>query len=164
MLYYVNDVVIIYNVNACNLYADDTLLCCRGSTLHESRNNLRKCMSDIQQWYDKNRVVINASKPNAMLVTTRNKIAQLNEWDLDVFLCDDILIQIDCADYLGIKLDQHISWNNQVNNLNARKLVFKISRLHRLKPILPTHIMVKIYNGIIILLTPSRMYRYRCHD
>ena len=93
-------------------------------------------------------VFINASKSNAMLVTTRNKIAQLKEWDLNVFLGDDTLIQIDCADYLGIKLDQHISWNDQVNNL-YKKLFFKISKLHRLKPILPTHILVKIYNGII---------------
>ena len=41
-------------------------------------------MSDIKQWYDTNRLVINASKSNAMLVTTRNKIAQLKELDLDV--------------------------------------------------------------------------------
>ena len=38
------------------------------------------------------------------------------------------LVQIDGIDYLGVKIDETISWNKQTDNILCKKLVFIICR------------------------------------
>ena len=47
-----------------------------------------------------------------------------------------------------VKIDETISWNKQTDN-KCTKLVFIISRFSRLKHILPSHMLMLIYNSII---------------
>ena len=54
----------------------------------------------------------------------------------------------DCIDYLGVKIDETISWNKQTDNI-CKTWVFIISRFSRLKHILPSHMLMLIYRSII---------------
>ena len=67
-----------------------------------------------------------------MLATTRQRILHINDNNLDVHIGDYKLVQSDCIDYLGVKIDETISWNKQTDNI-CKKLVFIISRFSRLK-------------------------------
>ena len=58
------------------------------------------------------------------------------------------LVQCDCIDYLGVKIDETISWNKQTDNI-CKQLVFIIYMVSRLKHILPSHMLVLIYSSII---------------
>ena len=73
-LIYVNDINRDVHLGACNLYADDTLVYCNGSTMSELKHNIQQCVSDIHEWYDQNKLVINKSKSSFMLATTRQRI------------------------------------------------------------------------------------------
>ena len=66
---------------------------------------------------------MNESKSNVMLVTTR---------------------QAECIDYLGMKIDENISWNAQTDSL-CKKLVFIVSRLTRLRKVIPSYMLAYIY-------------------
>ena len=57
-LIYVNDINRHVHLGACNLYADDTLVYCSGSTMSELKHNIQQCVSDIHEWYDQNKLVI----------------------------------------------------------------------------------------------------------
>ena len=57
-------------------------------------------------------------------------------------------MQSDCIDYLGLKIDETISWNMQTDNI-CKQLVFIISRFSSLKHILPSHMLMLIYSSII---------------
>ena len=83
-----------------------------------------------------------------MLATTRQRILHIDNNDLDVHIGDYTLVQSDCIDYLGLKIDETISWNMQTDNI-CKKLVFIISRFSRLKHILPSHMLMLIYSSII---------------
>ena len=131
-LIYVNDINRHVHLGACNLYADDTLVYCSGSTMSELKHNIQQCVSDIHEWYDQNKLVINKSKSSVMLATTRQRILHINDNNLDVHIGDYKLVQSDCIDYLGVKIDETISWNKQTDNI-CKKLVFIISRFSRLK-------------------------------
>ena len=76
-------------------------------------------MSDgnIHEWYDQNKLVINKSKSSVMLATTRQRILHINDNNLDVHIGDYKLVQSDCIDYLGVKIDETISWNKQTDNI-----------------------------------------------
>ena len=41
---------------------------CSGITMSELKNNIQQCVSDIHEWYDQNKLVINKSKRERNLV------------------------------------------------------------------------------------------------
>ena len=126
-LIYVNDMNRHVHLGACNLYADDTLVYCNGSTMSELKHNIQQFVSDIHEWYDQNKLVINKLKSSVMLATTRQRILHIYNNDLDVHIGDYKLVQSDCIDCLGVKIDETISWNMQTDNI-CKQLVFIISR------------------------------------
>ena len=105
-------------------------------------------MSSIKEWYNKNQLVINTSKSNLMLVLTKQREVFTNIPNIDVYLGVDRLTQLSCLDYLGVKLDAHLTWNAQMDAV-CKKLVFTISRLSRLKNVLAMHILIYIYQSIV---------------
>ena len=147
-LIYVNDINRHVHLGACNLYADDTLVHCNGSTMSELKHNIQQCVSDIHEWYDQNKLVINKSKSSVMLATTRQRILHIDNNELDVHIGDYKLVQSDCIDYLGVTIDETISWNKHTDSI-CKQLVFIISSVSRLKHILPSHMLMLIYSSII---------------
>ena len=105
-------------------------------------------MSSTKEWYDKNPLVLNTSKSNRMLVLTKQREVFTNIPNIDVYLGVDRLTQLSCLDYLGVKLDAHLTWNAQINAV-CKKLVFTISRLCRLKNVLAMHVLIYIYQSIV---------------
>ena len=116
-LIYVNDINRHVHLGACNLYADDTLVYCSGSTMSELKHNIQQCVSDIHEWYDQNKLVINKPKYSVMLATTIQRILHIDYNNLDVHIGDYKLVQSDCIYYLGVKIDETISWNKQTDNI-----------------------------------------------
>ena len=109
LLYYVNDINMYVDLGACNLYADDTLVYCSANNINELQECTQKCVTAIKEWYDNNRLVINASKSSIMVVTTNQREAFNNLLNIDVCLGADRLDQSNCIDYLGVKLDAHVT-------------------------------------------------------
>ena len=83
-----------------------------------------------------------------MVVSTRQRETHTNVHDFNVFLGNDRLTQLDCLNYLGVKLDANLLWNVQIDDL-CRKLVFIISRLSRLRHTLAPNILMYIYHSIV---------------
>ena len=101
-LIYVNDIHRHVHLSAYNLYADDTLVYCSGSTMSELKHNIQQCVSYIHEWYDQNKylLVIHKLKSSVMLPTTRQRILHIDNTNLDVHIGDYQLVQNDCIDYL----------------------------------------------------------------
>ena len=72
-----------------NLYADDTLVWCSGSTMSELKDNIQQCVSDI---HDRNKLVIHKSKSSVMLATTRQRILHIDNNNLAVHIGDYKLV------------------------------------------------------------------------
>ena len=82
----------------------------------------QKCVSNIKEWYDKNQLVINTSKSSLMLVLTKQREVFTNIANIDVYLGVDRLTQLSCLDYLGVKLDAHLTWNAQIHAVCKKNL------------------------------------------
>ena len=102
---YVDDINRHVHLGACNLYDDDTLVYCSGSTISELKHNIQQCVSDIHEWYDQNKLIIHKSKSSVMLATTRQRILHIDNNNLDVHIGDYKHVQSDCIDYIGVKID-----------------------------------------------------------
>ena len=75
--------------------------------MSEQKHNIQQCVADIHEWYDQNKLVINKSKYSVVLGTTRKRILPIDNNNLDVHIGDYNykLVQSDCIDYLGVKID-----------------------------------------------------------
>ena len=104
-------------------------------------------MTDVHEWYESNKLVINTSKSNVMLLTTRHMLSNMRDTALNVFIGNHKLSQCNSIKYLGVDIDNVLSWNLQTDSI-SKKLVFIISRLSRLKPVLPSHMLMYIIRAL----------------
>jgi hypothetical protein len=140
-LVYIND------LNAINIpgkvisYADDTVIVFTGKTwdsVHaDAENGLRKVFS----WLVSNLLTLNIEKTNYICFSKTNSGQPSSELDLKIHSCSPITItsceckplkKLTSTKYLGIVIDQRLSWHQHIENINnrIRKLtwIFKILR------------------------------------
>ncbi len=86
IIYYVNDINRHVHLASCHLHADDTLIYCTGSNIVELKTNIQKCVTDVHEWYKSNKLVINTSKSNVMLLSTRQMLSHMTYTDLNVHI------------------------------------------------------------------------------
>jgi len=55
------------------MYADDVLIYCSNKDVNVLNSDLQESVDKIKEWYDSNLLVVNASKSNVMMVTTRQR-------------------------------------------------------------------------------------------
>ena len=72
----------------------------------------------------KKQLVVNESKSNGMLVTTRQRLNHIEETRLDMYIGEFKLVQAGCIDYLGMKIDENISWNAQGSRFKVQIRLF----------------------------------------
>ena len=91
-----------------------------------------------------NKLVKNTAKSNIMVVSGKQRHVLYGASNIDVRLGNENIKQIDCIDYLGVKLDAHLTWNDQIDAV-CKKLAFIISRHSRLRHVLAPRVLVYIY-------------------
>ena len=67
---------------------------------------------------------------------------------MQLFLGEDKLQDVECCDYLGLKIDKNLTWNKYVNSL-CNQLSSKVWFLSRLRKFLPFESLVQIYKSYI---------------
>ena len=80
-----------------------------------------------------------------------------------IYIGEFKLVQAECIDYLGMKIDENISWNAQTDSL-CKKLVFIVSRLSRLTKVIPSYMLAYIYISIIQPKINYAITLWRCQQ
>ena len=130
---------------SCNLFADDSVIYTTGETVNEVTQSLQSNLNDVGIWYEANKLVINADKCKSMLVSGARKI---NE-KLNVYLNERLIEQVNEIRYLGIKVDDKLSWYKHIEKLHVQ-VMGKLSILRRLSKFLPKQMLEKIFKTTIL--------------
>ena len=150
-LIYMNDFGRSTNVFRFVMYADDTTLL---ASLSSNDNNLENRVNielklnteldKISKWLKVNKLSLNVSKTKYMIFHPKNKVVP----DLNLFLESDRLERVTKFDFLGIVVDECLTWNNHI-----LKIQMKISKvlgvMNRIKSYLPSETLLIIYNSLI---------------
>ena len=107
---------------ACNLHAVDTLVYCSANNVDTLRDCTNTSIACIKQWYDMHTLVINTAKSNAMVASSKQRHALSGASNIDDRLGNENIKQIDCIDYLGVKLDAHLTWNDQIDAVCMKRV------------------------------------------
>jgi hypothetical protein len=144
---FVNDISQHVHTGTANLFADDILIYCCGNTVQEVQSQLQKCVDEAYKWYCSNKITINVEKSCSMLIASKFNIKNNNDV-LKIKIDDKFLIDMNCIKYLGINIDNILSWDEHVKYL-CKMLYCKISKLQRLMNIVPSNLLNVIYNHTI---------------
>lgn len=148
-LLFVNDLTQHIHLGTANLYADDCIIYCTGSSISEVNMNLQKCIDDVCSWYQRNRLALNAEKSNGILIASKHKHQSLNEPNkLNILIDEHNINHVKNCVYLGVNINENLSWDSQIDNV-CSMLTRKVGMLSRLRKSTPNEIMLKIYMSTV---------------
>jgi len=146
---YINDLKHATNLFHPVIYADDTTLSATlndfGSSTEEIEQNINCELELVEDWLKLNKLSLNVDKTKAMIFHPKQKKVQ----HLTIFLCNKKIEFVENFNFLGIRIDKYLSWNEHLNYI-SKKIAKTIGIMARLKSILPTNILLSIYNSLIL--------------
>lgn len=144
-LIFVNDLPSNVGNSVCNMFADDADLYIDGTSIDEVNKKLQECIDIASQWYEDNKLSINGPKSNVMLVSSR--YMDVHDF-IPPVLNGSSLSLTTSTRVLGITVDQHIKWDEQVANVCAN-VSNKLYTLSKLRKFLNKDLLAKIYLSCI---------------
>lgn len=143
---YINDIISISIKANYIIYADDTSIFLIRKSADELVEEANLILQRLHEWTCKNSLKINKNKTKAIVFRSKNKNVIINTPILLNLTPIDI---VPCFKTLGVIFQETLSWDMHVNSL-ATKLSQTIGLVYRNRHILPTKIMMLIFNTLFL--------------
>ena len=147
-LLYVNDLPNCLKSTSASMFADDTNLTASGNTITELHNKLNNDLENIHQWLLANKLTLNTSKTEYMMVGSRQKLGK-GEDDTHIKLGDNKIKKVKETKTLGVIVDDQLKWNSHINTVST-KVSKGIGMIRRMKAFVPQSTLISVYNAIIL--------------
>jgi hypothetical protein len=132
-------------------FADDIMLLTRATSVLETENLTNIELSKISKWAHNNKTRFNEHKSKVMLVSRRKRRERK---ELDIYLNNKPLKQVNNMKYLGIILDSKLKFREHLTYITEKctKLIFTLSKSAKLNWGLNHEALKTIYTGGILPL------------
>ena len=146
-LLYINDLPNCLEHSQARMYADDTNLTFASNNIDDINYHLNLDLANVNKWLIANRLTLNQSKTEFMLVGSRQRLATLRS--VPCLEIDSVPIdKVSKAKSLGVCLDENLSWNIQINEL-TKKIASGIGALKRVRSFVPAATLQLIFNSLV---------------
>ena len=145
-LLYINDLPSATRIK-CVLYADDSNLLIRGKDLSIVQDNLNKELEGVNDYFKSNKLKINTKKTK--LVCFRKKSQEIDYNDVKIYLDGDQLQFAEEAQFLGMTLDSHLTWDSHCKQV-ANKISRNSGAISRVRKLLPPDSLKLLYNSFVL--------------
>ena len=98
------------------MFADDTTVFCIGNTVDEVLSKIQKAITNLNKWPNNNFMTIHLAKTELMLLSKSKFIGPLQK----ICLASNELSFVSKATFLGIHIDNKLSWSTHVKSLSKR--------------------------------------------
>ena len=99
------------------LFADDTNIYYESDDLRELEKTVNKELKILSLWLNLNRLALNVSKTNFVIFRSTRKPVNHN---VILIMNRRAIAQSDHVKYLGVLVDQHLSWKYQISNVSKK--------------------------------------------
>lgn len=144
---YFNSIVDTLDESLSTLYADDTEIHCSNSSFTIAQDTVNNQLVQIDRWLNQNKMIANTKKTKAMTIASRPALKKVS--GLQLFLNNKSIEEVTTFNYLGLRINNFLSWNDQVSTL-CQRIYPKLQFLNRVSAFLPKHITLRIYKQTIL--------------
>ena len=137
----------LYSFCQSRMYADDTHITYSSSDLHSMQSSLNRDLSNIHKWLLCNKLTLNTTKTEFMLIGSRQKLGTLSE-SLELSIDNVPVKQVSTTKSLGILIDDNMAWHSHIDKL-SKKIASGIGAIKRIKPFVSPEILHYIYNALV---------------
>jgi hypothetical protein len=120
-LIYINDISKFLPQNSLTIFADDTSLFTKSRNVETLEQNTFEHLNVLSQYFSNLKLKINPQKTQVVHFGTRQRLeGSIGQSALSpqVVLDDELIAESLTVDYLGVRLDGHLSWNDQIEKLS----------------------------------------------
>jgi hypothetical protein len=146
-LIYINDLPNCLTHSPPRMYADDTNLSFASNNVDDIDYKLNQDLDNVNKWLIANKLTLNQSKTEFMLIGSRQKLNTLHSAP-SLAINGHPVRQVSQTESLGMKLDENLSWNAHINDL-IKKIAFGIGALKRVRSFTPATTLKLVYNALV---------------
>lgn len=134
-------------------YADDLQLYCRlpfrrPVECEETVEKVNRCVSEIRNWMLVNKLLINDSKTESLLVMNKAAVKQVDKLEISVTVGTEKIKPSKSVRNLGATLDAHLSMESHIANM-TRSAYYHLRRIQKIRCHLDTETCRKIVHSCV---------------
>ena len=146
-LVYINDLPNCFLSSTVKMFADDTSLTACAKDPVELESTLNDDLKVIYNWLKVNKLTLNVNKTKYIILSNHYRLNNLShEFELKVE--HQTLKQEQCYRYLGLNIDETLSWGAQVEYIKE-KISAGIAVLKRTRTLVPRKTLLLMYNALV---------------
>ena len=144
---YLNDFEHCLEHSRANMYADDTEITISSNNQVELIEKAQAELLNIAEWMRINKLSLNPTKTEYMILDhpRRRKNRELLP---QVFINREKIRQVDKTKYLGVIVDDTLSWEEQYESFK-KKVAGGLAAMKKLKGILPQSMLFQVYKALV---------------
>ena len=146
-LIYINDLPNCLSFSVPKMYADDTHITHAGPDLHLLQSSLSHDLEKLNKWLVPNRLTLNTSKTEFMLIGSRQRLNTLSD-TLKLSIDNVPLEQVSSVKSFGVYIDENLTWHFHIDKL-CKMIASAIGAIKRVKPFVPLSTLRCIYNSLV---------------
>ena len=146
-LIYINDLPNCLAHSKTRMYADDTNLSFAGNNVLDIEQNLNQDLENVNEWLIANKLTLNQSKTEFMLIGSRQRIRTF-ETSPSLEIGGMPINRVSHTKSIGVYLDENLIWNEHINQI-SRKIASGIGALKRIRSFVPDTILQFIFNSLV---------------
>ena len=146
---YINDLPSVLSHTRCSLYADDTAIYCSNQSTAQLTEFLQEDLLEVEKWLNTNKLFLNVKKTKIMLFGSRPLLD--NTALTPVKINDEELEVVRCFKYLGLFLDQNLSFSEHISYIST-KVSQSLYMLSRTREYMSEKSALTLYCSLILPL------------
>ena len=150
-LIYINDISSVIKNSKVSMYADDTVVYISKSNLDNAITLLQSDLDRVYTWCNCNKLTINCKKTKFCLFGMRSSIKRSKTQDIQLSLSNQILERVCSYKYLGLILDEYLTYNKHIKEMN-RLVSHKLYILSKVRKYITNDACINIFKTMILSL------------
>ena len=94
-------------------FADDTTIFASDSNINNVHATVNRELVGVDNWLKANRLSLDVSKTSYMIISNQ-------KYGIDIRIRDSILTKVSTVKFLGITLDENLTFNDHVKNVTTK--------------------------------------------
>ena len=131
------------------LFSDNTTNLYSHSNTENQINRINEELKEVSNWFKANKLSVNASKTNYMILGTPRMVSNMGEINVNMILDSTALEKVKHIKFLGVLIDNCLTWTNHIDCVS--KMISRNSDvMNKLKHFVLTRILYVLYCTLVL--------------